>query len=141
MSLSIAFASSDREAVDQHFGAAAAFAIVEVGEDNARLREVAQFIETEMDGHEGKLDAKIALLEGCAAVYACAIGASAVQRLLAKGVQPLKVEEGSSIDGLVARIQAELKSGPSGWLAKALRAGEKSDPGRFAAMADEGWEA
>ena len=139
--LPIAFASTDRSTVNQHFGAAAAFAILEVGTDSVRLREVAEFIETEMDGHEGKLDAKIALLEGCAAVYSCAVGASAVQRLIAKGIQPVKVDEGSSIDAIVAELQAELASGPGGWLAKALQRREKSDPGRFAAMADEGWEA
>ncbi|MCB1907615.1 MAG: nitrogen fixation protein NifX [Rhodocyclaceae bacterium] len=140
MRLSIAFASTDRETVDQHFGAAAAFAIFEVGEGGARLREVAEFIDTEMDGHEGKLDAKIALLEGCAAVYACAIGSSAVQRLLAKGVQPLKVADGSPIETLLAQIRRELGGTPSGWLAKALRAKSGRDPNRFDAMAADGWE-
>ncbi len=138
--LPIAFATTDRSTVNQHFGAAAAFTILEVGADGARLREVAEFIETEMDGHEGKLDAKIALLEGCAAVYACAIGASAVQRLIAKGVQPVKVDEGTVIEALVAGLQTELANGPGGWLAKALQRQERSDPGRFATMADEGWE-
>jgi nitrogen fixation protein NifX len=58
--ISIAFASSDRDTVNEHFGAASAFAILEIDETSSRLREVAEFIDTAMDGHEGKLDAKIA---------------------------------------------------------------------------------
>ena len=140
MNLSIAFASSDRESVDQHFGAAAAFAIYEIGAEGARLREVAEFIDTEQDGHEGKLDAKIALLDGCAAVYACAIGSSAVQRLLAKGVQPLRVADGSPIEALLAQLCAELAGTPPVWLAKAIDLRERRSPDRFDAMAAEGWE-
>ncbi|MCB1929196.1 MAG: nitrogen fixation protein NifX [Rhodocyclaceae bacterium] len=140
MNLSIAFASSDRETVDQHFGAAAAFAIFELGAHGSRLREVAEFIDTAMDGHEGKLDAKIALLEGCAAVYACAIGSSAVQRLLAKGVQPLKVANGSPIDALLSQLRSELDGTPPIWLARAVGLRQKRSPDRFDAMAGEGWE-
>jgi nitrogen fixation protein NifX len=138
--ISIAFASSDRDTVNEHFGAASAFAILEIDETSSRLREVAEFIDTAMDGHEGKLDAKIALLDGCAAVYACAIGGSAVQRLLAKGVQPVKTDEGTRIDALVKQLQAEIAAGPTGWLAKAMKPKDGAADDRFAAMADEGWE-
>ena len=137
--IAIAFASSNREVVDEHFGAASSFAILEIDSGSARLREVAEFIDTAMDGHEGKLDAKIDLLDGCAAVYACAIGGSAVQRLLARGVQPVKVDEGTAIDGIVTQLQAELTAGPSGWLAKAARP-KQGEGDRFATMADEGWD-
>ena len=95
MTVKIAFASSDRRAVNQHFGAAGAFAIYEVGEAEARLIEVAEFIETAMDGHEGKLAAKVELLGDCAAVYCNAVGASAIQQLLLKSIQPMRVDEGT----------------------------------------------
>ena len=137
--IAIAFASSNRDVVDEHFGAASAFAILEIDETSFRLREVAEFIDTAMDGHEGKLDAKIALLDGCSAVYACAIGGSAVQRLLGKRVQPVKVDEGTRIDALVKQLQAELAAGPTGWLAKAAKS-KSAAAEKFAAMADEGWE-
>src|SRR5512135_273670 len=83
MTVKIAFATSDRRAVNQHFGAAEAFAVYELGERESRLVEVAEFIETAMDGHEGKLAAKVELLGDCAAVYCNAVGASAIQQLLA----------------------------------------------------------
>ena len=45
MNVKIAFATSDRRAVNQHFGAAESFAIYEVGESETRLIEVAEFID------------------------------------------------------------------------------------------------
>jgi nitrogen fixation protein NifX len=136
MTVKIGFATSDRRAVDQHFGAAEAFAIYELDESVARLVEVAQFTETEMDGHEGKLAAKVELLLGCAAVYCNAAGASAIQQLLAAGIQPMRVDEGSSIDELLSGVQKSMASEPPLWLAKHLKA--QSGKGGF--DADEEWQ-
>ncbi|MFN3988426.1 MAG: NifB/NifX family molybdenum-iron cluster-binding protein [Rhodocyclaceae bacterium] len=138
-SVRIAFASSDRSRVDQHFGATQAFAIFDVASDSARLVEVAEFIDTAQDGNENKLPAKIATLAGCAAVYCLAAGASAVKQLLAAGIQPLRVEEDSPIERLIADLQHELASGPGGWLAKALRNAAPADTRRFDDMEAEGW--
>lgn len=132
----IAFASNDRRVVNQHFGAAEAFAIYELSGDDSRLVEVAEFIETAMDGHEGKLAAKIELLEGCAAVYCNAAGASAIQQLLAKGIQPMRVDEGSDIDGLLQCLQQNMQCDPPVWLAKHLK--KQSGSGNFGA--DEEWQ-
>ncbi|WP_230976808.1 NifB/NifX family molybdenum-iron cluster-binding protein [Pseudothauera rhizosphaerae] len=140
-SVRIAFASTDRSTVNQHFGAAEAFAIFEVGAESSQLVEVCEFIDTaSQDGNDNKLPGKIATLAGCAAVYCLAAGASAVKQLLAAGVQPIRVEEGSSIDALIADIQAELVSGPSGWLAKALKSRAPVDDARFDEMEAEGWQ-
>jgi nitrogen fixation protein NifX len=135
--LTVAFATGDRRHVDQHFGAAHAFATYSVGVDSAAMREVVQFLEAPQDSNEGKLAAKIALLEGCAAVYCAAVGASAIRQLLAQGIQPIKVSEGARIDDLIAQLQGDWLAGPSGWLAKAIRG--RGDESRFAAMAAEGW--
>lgn len=140
MSLRVAFASSNRVVVDEHFGAASAFAIHSIDLESSVLIEVAQFIDTAMDGHEGKLAAKIDLLAGCGAVYCLAVGASAVQQLLAKGIQPIKVPDGTSIHALIEALQSELRSGPVGWLAKLLAREPGRDVGRFDAMAAEGWK-
>ena len=137
----IAFASSDRNVVNQHFGAAEAFCIYQLpadegAEEDACLVEVAEFHDSDavMDGHEGKLAGKIALLEGCAAVYCNAVGASAIKQLLAAGIQPMKVEEGAAIATLLRGLCS--KNSPPPWLAKRLQ-GKDSD--RFAAMATEEW--
>lgn len=134
----IAFASSDLRVVDQHFGAAEAFCIYQLAEDDARLVEVAEFHDSDviMDGHEGKLASKIELLEGCAAVYCNAVGASAIKQLLAAGIQPMKVEEGTPVDELLCGLNQSLKNEPPVWLAKRL---QNKDADRFAAMEAEGW--
>ena len=139
--LRIAFASSDRKHVDQHFGAALAFAIYAVSAESAHLDEVAVFSPQAMDGNEDKLAPKIALLEGCAAMYCQAVGASAMQQLIARGIHPLKVEQGASISEIVSQLRQELREEPCGWLAKAiLRIQQPRDDKRFDAMADEGWQ-
>ncbi len=136
MKVKIAFATSDRRAVNQHFGAAESFAIHEVGESETRLIEVVEFIETAMDGHDGKLAAKVALLGDCAAVYCNAVGASAIQQLLAAGIQPMRVDEGTSIDELLCGVQKNLLGEPPAWLAKHLK--KQSGGSDFAA--DEEWQ-
>lgn len=136
MTVKIAFATSDRRAVNQHFGAAESFAIYEVGEKEIRLIEVAEFIETAMDGHEGKLAAKVELLGDCAAVYCNAVGASAIQQLLVKSIQPMRVDEGTLIDELLLGLQRNLVNDPPVWLAKHLKKQAGSD--KFAE--DEEWQ-
>jgi nitrogen fixation protein NifX len=136
MTVKIAFATSDRKAVNQHFGAAESFAIYELGETETRLIEVAEFIETAMDGHEGKLAAKVELLGDCAAVYCNAVGASAIQQLLTASIQPMRVDEGSLIDELLSGLQKNLVNDPPVWLAKHIK--KQSGTGKFAE--DEEWQ-
>lgn len=136
MKVKIAFATSDRRAVNQHFGAAESFAIYEVGESETRLIEVAEFIETAMDGHEGKLAAKVELLGDCAAVYCNAVGASAIQQLLSASIQPMRVDEGTLIDELLCGLQKNLAGEPPVWLAKHLK--KQAGGGDFAE--DEEWQ-
>lgn len=136
--IKVAFASSDHRRVNQHFGAARAFAVFAVGAESKAMLEVVDFLETTPAENEGRLAAKIALLESCAAVYCQEIGASAIRRLLASGIQPVKVPAGTPIDELVAQLQEAWRAGPTGWLAKAVR--KDSGDSRFATMAAEGWQ-
>lgn len=139
MNLKIAFASNDRKQVNQHFGAAEAFAIYQVDTGGAQLVTVAQFSmdDTLMNGQEGKLSGKIALLEGCAAIYCNAVGASAIQQLLAAGIQPLKVAEGTPIDQLLEGLNHALAQAPPAWMTRYLQG---RDAHRFAIMDAEGWQ-
>ncbi|MCX7094198.1 MAG: nitrogen fixation protein NifX [Methylobacter sp.] len=138
--LKIAFATTDMETVNQHFGSAKSFAIYAVNMDDAQLLEAAQFGELSQDGNEDKLSVKLDLLSGCAAVYCQAVGGSAINQLIAKGIQPVKVHEGGKIKDLIVDLQNEMKAGPSSWLAKAINQHKSPDPGRFNQMEDEGWD-
>ena len=135
----VAFATSDMKQVDQHFGAADAFAIYALDQAQSSLVEAVQFGSLAMDGNEDKLAAKIDALDGCIAVYCQAAGGSAINQLRAKGIQAVKVSPGSEIRSLVEALQAELRAGPSAWLARAIDSQRPRGAGRFDAMEQEGW--
>ena len=65
----IAFATTNMRTVNQHFGSAQSFAMYHVDPEHAILLEAAEFGTLTQDGNEDKLAAKLAMLEGCAAVY------------------------------------------------------------------------
>lgn len=137
--LKIAFATTDMKSVNQHFGSSQSFAVYSVDPDEAQLLEVAQFGRLVQDGNEDKLVAKIAMLDGCSVVYSQACGASAVRQLMAKGIQPVRVEADTPISTLISALQQEMRDGPTAWLAKAISQQRGGDMGRFDAMEDEGW--
>lgn len=140
VALRIAFATDDMKHVNQHFGSAQCFAVYAVDLERAFLLEAAQFGPLDQDGNEDKLAAKITALEGCAAIYCQAVGASAVRQLVSCGVQPVKVSEGVAIADLIEALQDELRAGPSAWLAKAIEKQKGPDGSRFDAMESEGWD-
>ena len=146
--LKIAFATSDRKQVDQHFGAAQSLAIYALDQDRSCFLEAAEFFGEATDSpsssatgqFEDKLSDKISVLEGCAAVYSQAVGASAIRQLQANGIQPLKVPVGTMISDLLISLQDELRRGPSHWLAKAIESTMPVDPSKFDRMEEEGWQ-
>jgi nitrogen fixation protein NifX len=140
--LKVAFATDDRARVNQHFGASVGFAIFALDGERAKLVSVAEFAEESMDGNENKLPAKIAALSGCAAVYCLAVGGSAVRQLMASGVQPIRLEEETSIERLLGELQKAVREGGVPWVEKAMLAneGRNKDDGRFDRMAEEGWQ-
>ncbi len=138
--IKVAFASTDMNTVNQHFGSAKSFALYAVDREKAELLEVAQFGDLSQDGNEDKLSVKIDLLTGCAAIYCQAVGGSAINQLILKGIQPVKVHDGSKIQDLLVDLQNEMKAGPSTWLAKAINQNKGPDPDRFNQMEADGWD-
>ena len=138
--IKVAFASTDLKHVNQHFGASQSFALYAVDRDKAQLIEVVQFGRLAMDGNEDKLAAKIKALEGCVAVYAQAVGASAAGQLKSRGIQPVKVCADAGVQDLLESLQEQLRLGPAAWLAQAIERQKPADPDRFTAMEAEGWE-
>lgn len=154
--LKVAFATDDRVAVNQHFGAARGFAIYALDGARAQLVQVTEFVAEAMDGNENevsvqanacgagvsrsqnKLADKIAALDGCAAVYCLAIGASAARQLLAGGIQPVRLDDEVEIETLLAQLRVALRDGGIPWLDKRVK--RDADTARFELMAAEGWQ-
>ena len=120
--LCVAFATSDVSVIDEHFGSATRFAAFRVWSDQDELINVTPFDQAGHDGNEGKLAAKITALEGCAAVFCQAVGGSAIRQLLAQGIQPIKVEAGTTIRQTLAFLRGELARPTAPWIVKALAA-------------------
>ncbi|MBV5310091.1 NifB/NifX family molybdenum-iron cluster-binding protein [Chromatium okenii] len=138
--IKVAFATTDRKHIDQHFGTAECLAIYQIDAEQFNLLEVVQFGQLDQDGNENKLAVKIEALTGCVAVYCQAIGASAVNQLRPKGIQPIKVPAGTSLQQTIRALQLELRDGLSAWLARAIEHQQQPDRDkRFDAMEEEGW--
>jgi nitrogen fixation protein NifX len=138
--LRIAFATNDLKHVNQHFGTARCFAIYAVNEEQAELIEAAQFSRHQQDHDENKLTVKLDVLHHCAAVYCRAVGSSAIHKLRAAGIQPLKVDIQTPIARLIGDLQSQLRFSAPTWWSKAMAGGPKHDRTRFDRMEAEGWD-
>ncbi len=136
----VAFATSDLRRIDQHFGSAERFTLYQIEPGRSTLLMVSEFGSLAQDGNENKLLEKFVVLDGCAAVYCLAVGASAVRQLVGMGVQPVKVSPGATIPAVLDELQRQLRDGPAGWLARVLARDQQKDPDRFEQMLEDGWE-
>lgn len=127
MTMKVAFASTDKVHVDEHFGHAEAFYIWEIGPDHAAFSGVIQ-VQSEADapGHsDDKIEARGAALADCALVYVGEIGGPAAARLVAKKIHPIRSKEREPISVVVAKLQQVLQGNPPPWLRKAMLKGER----------------
>lgn len=125
--ITVAFASSDGQFVDQHFGAACTLLVYQVGKATAHIHKIGEFA-TIADDSGTRLNAKMAWLDDCDVIYASAIGSSASAQLMARGVLPLRASPGSPIQVLVEVLQSEIEDGVAEWLAQVTRLRHKTLP-------------
>lgn len=138
--LIVAFASSDGDLVDQHFGSAEAFYVYSINAEEAELITNKDFGYEKKDGNEDKLKPKLAWLVGSDIVYCGSVGGSASRQLIALGITPMKVTGGPDVEELIENIQKELKGTPEFWLANIIKKKQGQSESRFDDMDDEGWD-
>ena len=136
--LKIAFASSDQQKVDLHFGGAESLVIFDVAPGQADLIGVAEFFKAEQLGEAGrnglsgtvqdKVIPKLDFVDGCAAVYAASIGSNSVRRLMLAGIQPIVVDEGHDILDLLNEVSLALVYGGLPWVDKAKKKAAATPP-------------
>jgi nitrogen fixation protein NifX len=136
--LRIAFASGNRETVDQHFGKAERLVLYDVVPGRADLVACAAFAKAETVGttrrkgltgsERDKVADKLDFVKDCHAVFATSIGASSIRRLMAMNIQPVIVEDGHSVRGLLSEIGAGMARGDTAWIERAKRRAERSPP-------------
>jgi nitrogen fixation protein NifX len=136
--LRIAFASSDQQKVDLHFGGADSLVIYDVSPGCADLVGFQQFARAEQVGEAGrsgltdtiqdKVIPKLEFVDGCAAVYAASIGSNSVRRLMVAGIQPIVVDEGHDIVDLLNEVSLALVYGGLPWVDKARKKATAAAP-------------
>lgn len=117
--MKVAFASTDKVHIDEHFGQAEEFYVWNIGPDAAEFSGVIQ-VKDESGDSADRIEARGAALEDCALVYVGQIGGPAAARLVAKKIHPLKSKTQEPIIEVVAKLQDVLKGTPPPWLRKAM---------------------
>jgi nitrogen fixation protein NifX len=127
--MKIAFATTDGNNIDEHFGRAGAFAVYELsttGHHFVELRKFAEGIDTEITGtremgqvHEDKVQTKVDRLSDCKLIYFTEIGGPSAARLVKKGIMPMKVKEITPIETALRQLHESVRKPPP-WLRKAM---------------------
>lgn len=122
--MKVAFASTDKIHVDEHFGQAKEFYLWEIGPESAEFAGVLQVNEGDGDADD-RIEARSAALADCALVYVGQIGGPAAARLVAKKIHPLKSKDAEPITLVVEKLQQVLQGNPPPWLRKAMLKNER----------------
>lgn len=138
--LMVAFASSDGECVNQHFGSAQGFYVYGITGSEANLLADISFPREKKDGNEDKLKPKLAWLHGADIVYVGSIGGSATKQLVMLGVHPVVVKGGPEFEEIIGELQQELNGTMSPMLQRVVKQKSGKSDDRFDAMEDEGWD-
>jgi len=118
--MKVAFASTDKVHVDEHFGQARQFYIWEIGPETAEFAGVVQ-LEQNPEMEDDKVAVRSAALADCAIVCVGAIGGPAAARLVANKVHPIKAKGAQeTIADMVAKLQEVLRGCPPPWMRKAM---------------------
>ena len=124
--MKVAFASTDKVHIDEHFGQAEVFYLWEVGPEEAAFSGIVQVKAENETGHsDDKIEARSSALSDCALVYVAEIGGPAAARLVAKKIHPIKSKDREPIAAIIAKLQEVLRDNPPPWLRKAMLKGER----------------
>ena len=128
--MKVAFATTDGNSIDEHFGRAGMFAVYELSRDGYELVEMRKFadgIDRAVTGtrdqgavHDDAVQAKVDRLADCRIIYLTEIGGPSAARLVRKGVMPMKVKSITPITEELDRLRETIRKSPPPWLRKAM---------------------
>jgi len=113
--MNIAFASSNGDKIDQHFGWSKTFYLYEVGKEDSKLMGIIDSSD-EPEGEKEKLNYKIGTISEADIMYCTQIGPTASKMIQAAGVHPVRVAEGEDLQGAIGKLQGMLNDAPAPWL-------------------------
>lgn len=128
--MKVAFASTDGCLVDEHFGRAGRFVILDFTPQGfaalpdlvfADGRDAAvEGTRGQGDAHDDAVERKVEQLADCRLVYLNAIGGPAAARMARRGILPVKVAEKTAIAEAADRLMDQIRTSPPPWLRRAL---------------------
>lgn len=126
----VAFATTDEQTVNEHFGRAGMFAVYEITAGGRRFVELRRFsegpdravVDTREQGrvHDDAVQVKVERLADCKLVYLTEIGGPSAARLVRKGIMPMKVKEPVSIEQALNDLDETIRKSPPPWLRKEM---------------------
>lgn len=129
--MKVAFATTDGCLIDEHFGRAGRFAILDFTMAGytplpdlvfAEGRDAAvEGTRGQGDAHDNAIVQKIERLRDCRLVYMTAIGGPAAARMARLGIMPVKVPERTVILESAERLMEQIRTAPPPWLRLALK--------------------
>jgi nitrogen fixation protein NifX len=112
-SLKVAFATTDLENIDSHFGSAKQFAVYEISKSATTMCEIKKVLEKDTDK-------AVALLEGIDIVYFTNVGAIAAAKLINNGIFTIKYKEIVGIEEEIKKLKDMLNSNPPPFIKKII---------------------
>lgn len=130
--LRVAIATDDLEHLNAHFGSARKFAIYEVWKTGHRFVAAHEFADVTAqkgrhDDQDDRISPKIAALDGCALLFALAIGGPSAAKVVRAGIHPIKRKAPEPIADVLAQVQEMLNGTPPPFLRKILGTHPKPD--------------
>lgn len=122
--MNIAFASSDGELINQHFGWSKTFYLFEVDKSSSTFLKSIDSSE-EPEEEKAKLTYKIGTIEEADIMYCTQIGPTASKMVQSSGIHPVRVSEGEKIADAIANIQEMLNDNPPMWLLRIFHKAEQ----------------
>ena len=117
--MKVAFASSDNQHIDKHFGQATTFHLWEIGLAGSTYLGPLE-MGTEGEADEDRIVSKANALEGCSIACSMQIGGPAAAKLVARRIHPLKTQAVVPIAEMIAKLENVVKGDMPPWLAKTL---------------------
>jgi len=113
--MKIAFASSNGDTIDQHFGRSERFYLYEIDKEHFECVAKIDSSKKIEDEHE-KLAYKIGSIAEADIVYSTQIGPTASKMVQSEGIYPVKTTEGERIVDAISKLQEVLRTSAPPWL-------------------------
>ena len=122
--LKVAFASTDMEWIDAHFGKTSQFVIYDISDSGSEVTEVLKVDKEELsEDDKNEQVAQILADKGVHVLYVASIGPTAAAKVVKKRVHPLKITDDKKIEDACKEFEKMLGSNPPPWIKKIINQG------------------